>query len=67
MPQSWLVKNPGSIVRCKWPKHKVTNKMIMKYQRPSEDWLEYDVKIIGLPYGKTNLLYFKYYIYIHKI
>ncbi|XP_022182066.1 uncharacterized protein LOC111041917 [Myzus persicae] len=50
VPQSWLVKNPGSIVRCKWPKHKVTNKMIMKYQRPSEDWLEYDVKIIGLPY-----------------
>lgn len=37
----------------------------MKYQRPSEEWLEYDVKIIGLPYGKINLIYFKYYIYVY--
>lgn len=55
VPQSWLVKNAGSVVRCKWPKYKVTNNMIMKYTRPSEEWLEYDVKIVGLPYGKTNL------------
>jgi len=61
--QSWLVKNPVSIVGRKWPKHKVTNNMVMKYQTPSEDWLEYDVKIIGLSYGKKKVLYFNYYMY----
>jgi len=55
VPQVYLVKKAGCVVKCKWLKYKVTNNMIMKYQRPSEDWLEYDVKLVGLPYGKKIL------------
>jgi len=58
MPQNWFVKNPGSIVRYRWPKYKVTNKIYDIYNINTKY-----VKMIGLPYGKKNLLYFNYYIY----